>query len=369
EYVHRELADKPQAEAIMQLPAVVINVSGSMSLCNLSDVLPKFDSFLSSANNDLKTDDDFANGEATAKFSRATAKTLKLKAKEVIDQISTVSEAVRTLDLYAEKFDALGLKLEKAVTNQKEAIKSDILNKAKLAFTDHIAALESEIKPIRMTYASPDFAGSMKGKRNLSSLHDAVDSTLANAKIATDAAAKDIRTKLAWCKTNAESYGFLFMDMQQIIHKANDDFQLIVTTRIADHKRQEEEKAEARRKQIQEEERDKAEKAAQKTIEQFIEQAPISKPIATTSPLARISNTRTIGSHCHQTPEPADLVEDEKPSDLQIVEALANEFDVPTSTALKWILGVNLDLEQLEMETVKKHNEKHDERRRELINS
>ena len=97
-----EVIEKPQAEAIMALPAVVINVTGELSICNLSSVTPHFDAFLKGANTSLVTDDDFANGEATAKFSRTTAKTLKLKAKEVVDQIASVSEAVRTLELYSE---------------------------------------------------------------------------------------------------------------------------------------------------------------------------------------------------------------------------------------------------------------------------
>jgi predicted phage-related endonuclease len=257
-YQPRELAEKPQAEAIMQLPAVVINVTGSMSRCNLDDITPKFDAFITGAKTELKTDEDFANGEATAKFSRATAKTLKLKAEEVVGQISTISEAVQTLKLYADKFDALGLKLEKAVSSQKELIKAGILNTAKTKFTEHVAALEAEIKPIRLVYQQPDFAGAMKNKRTLASLHDAVDSELANAKIATDAIAKDCRTKLAWIKANAEGFGFLFTDLQQLIAKAEDDFQLVVNTRVKEHKDAEAKKEDEARERIRKEEEAKA---------------------------------------------------------------------------------------------------------------
>jgi len=271
-YKQVEIVEKPKAEAIMQLPAVVINVHGELALCNLGDVTPKFDAFLSGANIDLKTDDDFANGEATARFSRSTAKTLKLKAKEVIGQIATVSEAVCTLELYADKFDALGLKLEKAVTGQKETIKTNILNAAKLAFTEHVASLEAEIKPIRLVHAQPDFVGAMKNKRTLASLHDAVDTELANAKINTDAIAKGVRTRMGWCKTNAEGFGFLFADLQSIIYKADDDFHLIVTTRVDAHKKAETDKIEAERAKIRADEEAKATaKAAEDTRRQVAE--------------------------------------------------------------------------------------------------
>jgi len=79
-YEHQEFIPAPKAEAIMALPAVIINVTGQLAACNLNEVTPRFDKFLSEAKTTLVTDDDFVNGEETAKFSRTTAKTLKLKA-------------------------------------------------------------------------------------------------------------------------------------------------------------------------------------------------------------------------------------------------------------------------------------------------
>ena len=234
-YTPPEATDKPVSDAIMQLPAVTIQVTGALSACNLSDVTPLFDRFLTEANTELKTDDDFANGEATAKFSRTTAKNLKLKAVEVVDQIATVSEAVRTLELYAAKFDKLGLVLEKAVKDQKENIKYDIMADAKRAFMDHVDALYQETKPIELSVQHPDFAGVMKGQRTLESLRNKVNTELARVKIAADAVAKDVRGKLALFKPYAE-FDFLFRDLQTIIQKHRDDFMLIVETRINQHK-------------------------------------------------------------------------------------------------------------------------------------
>jgi hypothetical protein len=146
--------------------------------------------------------------------------------------------------------------LNKLVTTKKASIRDGDLVKARDAYADHIAALEAEIEPIRLDIQPrPDFVGAAKNKRTLASLHDAVDTELANAKITADAAAKDIRAKLAWCKANAEGYGFLFKDMQQLVGKADEDFRLVVTARIAAHKKSEDEKAEALRVQVIEEER------------------------------------------------------------------------------------------------------------------
>lgn len=243
-YVPPEIVEKPKAEPIKDLPAVIINASGGLSVCNLAEVTPVFDLFIASAKTELVTDEDFANGEETAKKSRSVAKTLKMKAKEVIEQIATVGDAVRTLELYAEKFDKLGLTLEKAVKDQKETIKGKILAEARQAFTLHIAALEIEIDPLRLAYAQPDFAGAMKNKRMLASLHDAVNTELANAKIAADAVARDYRGKLDSMRT-FEAYKFLFNDLQQIISKPRADFDLLVNSRIEAHKKAEAEKVEA----------------------------------------------------------------------------------------------------------------------------
>lgn len=251
----RQIKEAPKAEPVESFPVPAIQVRGELVACNLADITPRFDKFLTETNTELKTDEDFAQGEADGKASREAAKTLKLKAKEVVDQIAPVSEVVRTLEAYAAKFDALGLKLEKAVKEQKEAIKAKIAMDARTAFHAHIMELEKEIFPIRIQLLdSPDFGGAMKGMRTIASLHNAVDTLLSQSKVSADAVARDLRTKLAWYKENASSHNYLFHDLQQIITKPLDDFQLVVNTRIEQHNKAEAERLEAERQRIQQEE-------------------------------------------------------------------------------------------------------------------
>lgn len=260
-YQPAEVIAPPAPDAIMQLPAVIINVTGSLSLCNLDEVTPKFDAFLAGAKTDLTTDDDFANGEATAKFSREAAKTLKLKAREVVDQISTVSEAVRTLELYATKFDALGLKLEKAVKEQKELIKTRLVIDAQREFATYCTALNSELRDhgLRFEHPMPDFGGAMKSKRTLASLRDAVNAELANGKAGASMLAQAMREKIRLFRTICEPrHSILFPDLQQIIQKAPDDFEMLVKARIEKSKQDEAERLEAERQRIRKEEEEKA---------------------------------------------------------------------------------------------------------------
>ena len=249
---------KPAAEEILQLPAIVVQVAGGLTASNLPDVIVKFDDFLANANTVLKTDEDFANGEATAKFARETARKLKLTGQQIIDQVPDISEAKRVIDLYAGKFDALALQLEKLVKTEKENRKISIMNEAVLAWSNYKTEWEYKLPSIRLTI-NPDFAGAMKGKRTIESLENAVASELANTKIEADKLFKDISAKLTYLNDVAKDYKFLFNDLQSIIYMTKEHYEMTVRVRIESHKKAEADKLEAQRLQIEAEAKRKAE--------------------------------------------------------------------------------------------------------------
>ncbi|UQV43399.1 YqaJ viral recombinase family protein [Janthinobacterium lividum] len=265
-YTQVDIAEKPAAEPIAALPALVVQTEGKVVSSNLVAYKAAAEKFIAKINTKLETDEDFANAENTVKYCGEAEDKLELAKAAALAQTATIDEVMRTVDHIKAQFRAKRLELEKLVKTRKEQIKETILNEGRHAFTAHIAALETEITPLRLQQQQPDFAGAMKGKRTLGSLRDAVSTTLANAKIAANTQAADYRAKQAWCREHAATYGFLFMDMANIIGKPMEDFQLVITSRIADHKRAEEAKAEAERARIREEERVKAEKAAAETI-------------------------------------------------------------------------------------------------------
>jgi predicted phage-related endonuclease len=249
-YVHVEVIDAPEADAIQSLPAVTIQVSGEMTLCNLDTVTPKFDAFLEKAEAG-KSNISIHNGDAIAKFSRAAAVDCKLTAKSVVSQMTTVNEAVTKLDLYAKKFDAMGLAYEKEVDRLKEIEKVAALNAAKSAYAEHVAGLQAEIKGITLVLPPVDFQLAIKGLKTAESKNNALNTALANGKIASDAIAKDIRAKLDWCKNNADGKSELFPDLQQVIYKPFDDFTLLITSRIEKQKTDEAARVEAQRVAMQ----------------------------------------------------------------------------------------------------------------------
>ena len=261
-YVPAEYATKPEAEPIMQLPALSIHIEGKVARSNLPTFQAKAERFIASIKTDLLTDQDFADAEATVKFCEQAEGDLEQAKRAALEQTADIADLMRTIDHISEQLRAKRLVLTRTVKDKKELIKAGILAQVKLAFQEHVAALEQEIAPLRLVFQTRDFAGAMKNKRTLATLQDAVDTELANAKISVDAIAAGVRSRLAWYREHAAGHEFLFADLQSVIQKQDDDFRLAVNTRIESHQRAEAEKAERARQQ-QEEARQRAEAQAQ----------------------------------------------------------------------------------------------------------
>jgi len=213
---------------------------------NLPEFKAAAESYIANINTDLQTDQQFADAEATVKFCKTTEETLEVTKKSILAQTATIDEVIRTVDHIQAQLRDKRLMLDKLVSREKEARKSDIVCKAGIEFSAHVESLEKETCPIQLMVARPDFAGAIKGKKTLASMHDAVSTALAQGKIEADVIAKDIRAKLKWFADNTED-NRLFPDLDRIIQKPFDDFTLTVKSRIAEHKQAEADKLEAQR--------------------------------------------------------------------------------------------------------------------------
>lgn len=203
------------------------------------------------------------------KFCKEVEKRLDGAKENVLGQMQTVDEVVTTIDSIKEETRQIRLKLNKAVTEQKEARKLEILNAANSALQKHLCdlenALEREAGGLRVPVSYQikcDFAGAMKGKRTISSLQGACDDLMAQAKIEANELASVIRGNLTYLKENAFDYKFLFSDFDCICTKPADDFMAVVKSRIADHKEAEQKRLDAEREKIRQEEEAKARQAA-----------------------------------------------------------------------------------------------------------
>lgn len=262
EYKPRDIPEKPEPDAIMQLPALTVQIKGEVTTSNLPEFKQAAETFIANIKTDLQTDEDFVNAESTVKFCAQTEKKIQLTKQAAIAQTASIDELMRTMDFISESIRVKRLALEKLVKTQKEEIKNKIIDRAYELTLDYIGDISSEIPLVKFRLiAEPiinkrEFHQAAKNKRTLKSLHNAIDTHLANVKIALDNAANDVRFNLQTLKHAGHTS--LFPDIQQLITKDAGDFQLLVNARIAEHKKRIEE--ETQRKLKAEQERIEAEK-------------------------------------------------------------------------------------------------------------
>lgn len=251
-YVAPVIAEKPKGEAVLDLPAVMVKVSGDIAI---TDNLDKFTTALKTFVDEKlikkpESDQDFADLDNQIKTLKKAEEALDSAESHMLAQVDSVDTAKRMIDLARNLARENRLIAEKLVKNEKERIKTDRIMLTRTKFMDHISALNAEISPVKIEGVAPDFNGAAKNKRTLSSLYDALDTELARVKIEADAQAKDIRANLATLGEHAE-YRFLFNDVATIAHKAPDDFAALVAHRIREHKEAEEARREQERQQMQ----------------------------------------------------------------------------------------------------------------------
>ena len=248
---------KPEAvgRAPDALPALCIELTGQVTTSNLAEFRAHAREVLAGIKRDgFQTDEDFANADKTAKWCADVESRLDAAKQHALAQTTSIDELFRTLDAIKEDTRQVRLGLEKTVKARKEAVKMERIAKAKSDFAAHVAALQSEIADVRLTVLAPDFGVAIKGLKTLTSVDNAIGVAMANAKIAADQQADDVRAKLAWVNENAAEYRALLADLQQLIAKPIDDFRLVVKARVDAHRQAEEARLEAERERIRNEE-------------------------------------------------------------------------------------------------------------------
>lgn len=320
-YQHVEVLPPPAGRVIPDLPALSIVLDGKVKKSNLVAFKTSAMQVIASINTNLQTDQDFADAAETVKFCENAEKKLQLAKESALAQAASIEEVFRTLDEVRETLRGKRLELDKLVEARKKAIRSEILTGGQQAFAAHIAGLNTRIGRNFMPVVPVDFAGAMKGKKSITSLRDAVDTELARAKIAANAIADKISVNLNALRDLGEngSYQFLFADLAQIALKEPDDFTALVKLRIAEHKDKEEKRLAEQRERIRAEEQAKAQAAPQPT-------APAQAPQPAAAPAGKVVPLRG----------------ESRPTDDQIIAALADHYHVHESKVVEWLLGMDL---------------------------
>lgn len=223
---------KPEAAAIMELPAINIEITGGVKNTNLAVYKESAENFIASINTDLKTDEDFANAEKTVKFCEAAEKKLDAVKEQAISQTADIDELFKTLDFLKQQMRAKRLDLNKSVTTKKTEIKNLIILDAKNEYLEYQNNANDELGDTYI-HIDANFQSALKGKKTVASLQSAANDEVARLKIEIDKQAKLIKTNL---NSIPAEYDFLFKDLRLIASKAEDDFVLLAKTRIQEYK-------------------------------------------------------------------------------------------------------------------------------------
>ena len=242
-YVPPAAAEAVATPVVETLPAVAIRLDGALAVqSNLPAFGVALRAFVERLPAKPSTDAEFALADAAVKALTRAEDMLDAAEATALASIKDVEEMQRVVADLRQLARSTRLDLTKLVDKRKAEIKDGIVAAARGAFTQHVAALNVELAPLSLTVAAPDFAAAAKGKRTVQTLQDAVDTALAQGKIAADQVAREWREKLAWFRAEHQDHAFLFADLQQLVAKPAEDFRLAVTARIDAHTRAEEDK-------------------------------------------------------------------------------------------------------------------------------
>lgn len=261
-YQPAEVVPQVVAEPVEALPAVLVKVSGEISItANFAAFEAKLRDFLDNRLiREPKTDQDFADLDLQIKAMKGAEAALESAEAQMLAQIQSVDTAKRTKDMLHKLVRDNRLMAEKLLASEKERRKAEIVTAGQAKLREHIAGLSA-----RVGFAMPpivaDIAGSIKGKKSLTSMEDAISTELARAKIEANRVA-DLIDANRRAMVNAEAE-HLFPDFAQVATKPADDFANLITSR----------RAIAAQRLEQERERIRAEEAARLEREQREAQA------------------------------------------------------------------------------------------------
>lgn len=240
------------------LPALLIQVTGAVTASNLPEYKAHALEVFKGINRTLATDQDFATAESTVKWCADVESRLAAAKEHALSQTATIDELFRTIDAISAEARRTRLELDKLVKARKEEIRGEIVAGGITALREHIAQLNAAMPVNYMPQVPADFAGAIKGKRTVESLRSAVNDELARAKIE----ASNIATRIHANVKTLEASGLVVHDAATLVLKAPDDLAAIIATRKA----AEQQRLEAERERIRQEEAARADREARKKL-------------------------------------------------------------------------------------------------------
>lgn len=244
-----------------QLPALFIQVTGEVTASNLDVFRSRAVTVIDSINEDLKTQQDFADAEGAVKFCQEVEKRIESTKDGVLGQTVTIDQLFKALDDVKEMARQKRLKLDKLVKSKKEEIKLNMVREHIDALLVHINDLNKRLCGDYMPVIEADFPIAIRGLKNLDSMRDKLSVELANRKIQANEIADiiDANRKII----ESSGHASLVPDFKSVCTKSPEDFQGLIAMRL-----QQREQEQAKERERQEEQRRQQEQREQQEQEQ-----------------------------------------------------------------------------------------------------
>jgi hypothetical protein len=294
--------------------------------------------FVRSINTDLQTDQDFADAENVIKFCESAEKELEVVKKSALGQTASIDELFRTVDDLKEAMRTKRLELDKLVKARKESIRTELVSKAMVELTEYAKELQSRFAGrVVAPAAKANFADAIKGKKTIKGLQDGIGAEMAKAKTEFLIGVEKMLSSLSAFDAAVGDYSFLFRDLQALVTKDPEAVTAIVQQRISEHKQAELAKRMAEQERIERETRERVEREEREKIAAE-ERAKAQAEAKAESPKIEVKAPTLLEQEYSGAPP---RKTGNRPTDLAVINLIADHFGVSQQTAVKWIIEIS----------------------------
>lgn len=264
----------PAVAAPMEsLPAVVVQVQGALTVTgNLDTFGDALRQFIGRMPTKPTTDQDFADLEAGSKALKKVEDALDAAEDGALAQISPVEQMRRIKADLKNLARSTRLIWDKLVSAEKDRLRTALVTGAQAQLDQHIQALNQHLGANWLPRVAGGFAETIKGKKSLANMEDAVAVALTNAKHDANQLAARLEANRKHLVQEDGDWIALFADFSTVGAKAEEDFQALASLRIGNHKQAEAARLDKERERIRAEEAARLEREAAAKAQQEAEQ-------------------------------------------------------------------------------------------------
>lgn len=235
--------DKPAPEAVEALPVLSVRMEGALTI---SDNLDRFGealrAYVARIPKKPSSDQEFANCEDAVKRLGKAEEALKAEEAKALASVEDVQRMREKVDALLKVSADARKAVDALVKRRKTEIREEHCTRGRTLLQAHLDALDRRMGGRYMPAQTTDWAGAIRNLKKWDSLREAIDTTLALAKVAaSQLAEKTIEPNLQILRQNVPEVivqKLLFgTDLAEQVRKPPADFQAILEQRLSNYRK------------------------------------------------------------------------------------------------------------------------------------